>query len=430
MELLAKGHWPGDFETLNTIISQFSELQSQHKYGQYSCRFTFETYPNGPMIMTQNKNEAVWMCGTSWGSCDHNPPLIEDYEEGKAYYPAAPWGKVFATNVASGARVELWHDAQGVDPEATRSYLGELYQVLVEDGLQPTKQQKGQDTAIGDKRIYTPQIAEEITGRFSFDFLDAAVRKAITNFPYPWECPSRIEGKSAVYMLRDNNDKIFMAITIEPHISNNTFMVSIGKGTQNELIDDTKLASVHNQLYQSLVDAMYAQAFAFTPADSKRDKSAGGYDDTAVTPTVTNIYNVGGDYNKISVGDISNSTGIAIGTGASANIGGAPGGNYGDTAVPTPNDSNLSSQTGQDANKQIDLVNLADALEKHFSKNELDDLCFRLGVDDENVPGDTKRDKARGLVKYLDRRGRIEELIKLCQQERPELKEKFGQLLL
>ncbi len=67
------------------------------------------------------------------------------------------------------------------------------------------------------------------------------------------------------------------------------------------------------------------------------------------------------------------------------------------------------------------LVALADKLNNHFDDGELNDLCFRLGEDYENIKGDTKQEKARELVKYLDRRGRIKELIELCRQLRSEV---------
>ena len=72
------------------------------------------------------------------------------------------------------------------------------------------------------------------------------------------------------------------------------------------------------------------------------------------------------------------------------------------------------------------LYELADALEDHFDKSELKDLCFKLDVEYENLAGDTKRDKARELVLQLNRKGRIEELKRLCQQKRPNFAEKFS----
>lgn len=58
-------------------------------------------------------------------------------------------------------------------------------------------------------------------------------------------------------------------------------------------------------------------------------------------------------------------------------------------------------------------------LNEHFSLAELHNLCHDLGIDFENLPGDTKESKARELVDYCDRRHRLNELLKRCQDLRP-----------
>jgi hypothetical protein len=58
-------------------------------------------------------------------------------------------------------------------------------------------------------------------------------------------------------------------------------------------------------------------------------------------------------------------------------------------------------------------------LVKHFSDSELRDLCFDLVVDYDVLPGVGKGDKARELIAYLERRGRISELVEACRQRRP-----------
>jgi len=63
---------------------------------------------------------------------------------------------------------------------------------------------------------------------------------------------------------------------------------------------------------------------------------------------------------------------------------------------------------------------LLNKLKKYFNDSELrNDLCLKLGVDYEDLPGTNMADKARELILYLDRRGRLPELLKLCQQQRP-----------
>jgi len=64
------------------------------------------------------------------------------------------------------------------------------------------------------------------------------------------------------------------------------------------------------------------------------------------------------------------------------------------------------------------LSQLRQNLIDHFSDGELRDLCFDLGVDYENLPGQTKADKARELLSDLDHRGRIPELIQHCSMLR------------
>jgi len=45
-----------------------------------------------------------------------------------------------------------------------------------------------------------------------------------------------------------------------------------------------------------------------------------------------------------------------------------------------------------------------------FDDQELRDLCFELGIDYENLPGEGKASKARELVSYCERHGRLDEL--------------------
>jgi WD40 repeat protein len=55
----------------------------------------------------------------------------------------------------------------------------------------------------------------------------------------------------------------------------------------------------------------------------------------------------------------------------------------------------------------------------YFDEGELITLCFDLGVDYESLPGAGKANKARDLVAYLQRHGRLAQFIALGQQERP-----------
>ena len=66
--------------------------------------------------------------------------------------------------------------------------------------------------------------------------------------------------------------------------------------------------------------------------------------------------------------------------------------------------------------KKIELFHhLTDA----FSKNEIKDICFRLGIDFDNIPGETKADIARELILYVERRNGLEALEQLVFSLRP-----------
>lgn len=66
-------------------------------------------------------------------------------------------------------------------------------------------------------------------------------------------------------------------------------------------------------------------------------------------------------------------------------------------------------------------IRLYRLLVERFSVGELRDLCFELRIDYESLPGAGKADTARELISYLDRRGRLTELIAFVQQLRPDI---------
>jgi Effector-associated domain 7/Effector-associated domain 10 len=57
-----------------------------------------------------------------------------------------------------------------------------------------------------------------------------------------------------------------------------------------------------------------------------------------------------------------------------------------------------------------------------FSMEDLEDLCFRLDVNWDNLAGDTKAKKARSIVHYFERCGEIYRLCETVTQLRPELR--------
>jgi hypothetical protein len=58
-------------------------------------------------------------------------------------------------------------------------------------------------------------------------------------------------------------------------------------------------------------------------------------------------------------------------------------------------------------------------LEESFDESELRTLCFDLGVNYDDLPGEGKSSKARELISYLERRGRIRELVDYATRVRP-----------
>ena len=62
---------------------------------------------------------------------------------------------------------------------------------------------------------------------------------------------------------------------------------------------------------------------------------------------------------------------------------------------------------------------LRDLLVNHFEDDELEDLCFDLDLPYSDLKGDTRKSKARELVKYFDNRNELSVLVAKCQELRP-----------
>jgi hypothetical protein len=58
-------------------------------------------------------------------------------------------------------------------------------------------------------------------------------------------------------------------------------------------------------------------------------------------------------------------------------------------------------------------------LNRDFNDDEFRTLCLELGVNYDNLPGETLEGKQRELLLLLDRNGRLPELINLLRQKRP-----------
>ncbi len=68
---------------------------------------------------------------------------------------------------------------------------------------------------------------------------------------------------------------------------------------------------------------------------------------------------------------------------------------------------------------RLKLGRLHQLLDKHFDASELKTLCLELGIDYENLPAVGKANKAREMIKYLGRRGRLSELVAIGEKQRP-----------
>jgi formylglycine-generating enzyme required for sulfatase activity len=60
-------------------------------------------------------------------------------------------------------------------------------------------------------------------------------------------------------------------------------------------------------------------------------------------------------------------------------------------------------------------------IDQHFDVEELRTLCFDLGLRYDSLGGNDKTAKVRELVDLLMRRGRLEELVEVCREERPKV---------
>lgn len=58
-------------------------------------------------------------------------------------------------------------------------------------------------------------------------------------------------------------------------------------------------------------------------------------------------------------------------------------------------------------------------LDDYFSDNELHNLAVELGIEYENLPASTKDGKAREMVGYMRRHGRLYDLVETCREKRP-----------
>lgn len=65
------------------------------------------------------------------------------------------------------------------------------------------------------------------------------------------------------------------------------------------------------------------------------------------------------------------------------------------------------------------VIELQNALNRYFSKDDLESLCLSLDLDYEGLPGDSKQRKIVELIQYMVRAGRMDQLIENCGKQRP-----------
>jgi hypothetical protein len=70
---------------------------------------------------------------------------------------------------------------------------------------------------------------------------------------------------------------------------------------------------------------------------------------------------------------------------------------------------------------QPQLVDLKNKMDEYFNTNEIETLCFDLGIDYENLSGEGKSAKIRELIEYCRRQDRLDELVARVRAERPKV---------
>lgn len=71
------------------------------------------------------------------------------------------------------------------------------------------------------------------------------------------------------------------------------------------------------------------------------------------------------------------------------------------------------------ASPQNVLIALRENLNAYYSESELRSLCFDLGIEYEHLGGRSKPEKVLDLIGFMQRRGRLEQLVDLVRQQRP-----------
>jgi hypothetical protein len=84
----------------------------------------------------------------------------------------------------------------------------------------------------------------------------------------------------------------------------------------------------------------------------------------------------------------------------------------------TQADPSASPSHGRDPTRE-QMVELRRKIVEHFNDEELRTLCFDIGADYESLPAQGKEGKARELIAFQQRLGRLADLIAACHAARP-----------
>jgi Effector-associated domain 7 len=166
----------------------------------------------------------------------------------------------------------------------------------------------------------------------------------------------------------------------------------------------------------------------------KKDSSSASLSGSGAIAQGPNAKAVGAGGVMVS-GDVSGSiiTGnnnTTINTGGGAYIGGnvATGGGtfvgrdqisnnyYGQPPADPANAAGTGMAASAEGRKVYQLLN------DYFSLSDIEGLCFELGIDADNLRGETKAGKARALVQQIETTDRLGELKKLMRVQRPNLR--------
>ncbi|MCP4361879.1 MAG: hypothetical protein GY796_28030 [Chloroflexi bacterium] len=83
--------------------------------------------------------------------------------------------------------------------------------------------------------------------------------------------------------------------------------------------------------------------------------------------------------------------------------------------------TSIANSAESNGEKSVDPRKLLRALIDLFNEQDLRDLCFELRLDYENLPGLSKKDKARELIIFFDRRRRMNVLVTVFRESRPHI---------